>query len=60
MPWIYRKLYWWPPFQWFWTHCVPDKCQMPGCCRKGVRGNENIWNGMIVCDYCTAKHLLHH
>jgi hypothetical protein len=34
---------------------LPDKCQIPGCCRKGVRGNENVINGKIVCDYCHVR-----
>lgn len=31
---------------------LPDKCQCVGCCRKGMRGNENVIAGKIVCDYC--------
>lgn len=34
-----------------WT-LVPDKCQVDGCCRKGIRGNENVIEGVITCDYC--------
>lgn len=41
-------------FRWLWDF-LPDNCEMPDCCRKGTRGNENIINGKIVCDYCTAK-----
>ena len=29
-------------------------CQMPGCCGKGVIGNENVIRGRLVCDYCHA------
>lgn len=43
---------------------LPDKCDMrgEGCCRTGVRGNENrvlvpgtrdVW--LILCDYCTSR-----
>jgi hypothetical protein len=31
-----------------------DRCQIAGCCRKGVPGNENVIDGKIVCDYCHA------
>ena len=34
---------------------LPDRCQMPGCCRAGVRGNENLIDGKIMCDYCHAE-----
>lgn len=37
---------------------TPDKCEVPGCARNGVRGNENIVNGVIMCDDCNAKTLL--
>lgn len=40
--------------EWFWR-LLPDKCQEPGCGRQGVRGNENIIDGRIVCDYCTVN-----
>lgn len=40
--------------EWFWR-LLPDKCQMPGCERMGVRGNENRVDGMILCDYCHSK-----
>lgn len=33
---------------------IADKCQMPGCGRHGVRGNENIIGGTVMCDYCHA------
>lgn len=41
-------------FQALWV-MLPDKCEMPGCKRQGVRGNENIIDGKICCDYCHAK-----
>lgn len=34
---------------------LPDKCEMKDCCRMGVRGNENIVDGQVVCDFCSAK-----
>jgi hypothetical protein len=34
---------------------LPDECEVEGCCRKGVRGNENVVDGVIMCDYCHAK-----
>jgi hypothetical protein len=40
--------------EWLWR-LLPDKCQRVGCCRLGVRGNENVINGQIICDYCYAK-----
>jgi hypothetical protein len=40
--------------EWLWNF-LPDKCEMPGCSRKGTRGNENVINGKRVCDYCHAK-----
>lgn len=32
-----------------------DKCQMPDCDRLGVPGNENVIDGVVVCDYCVVK-----
>ncbi len=43
--------------EWLWRF-LPDKCEMEGCCRKGVRGNENIIDGKIVCDFCHIQQLL--
>jgi hypothetical protein len=31
---------------------------MPHCSRLGVRGNENIVDGRLMCDQCHAIHLL--
>jgi hypothetical protein len=42
--------------EWFWRF-LPDKCEMPKCCRKGIRGNENIVHGLLMCDYCHALYL---
>lgn len=50
--------------EWLWS-LLPDQCEVQGCCRKGVRGNENIiypWPerytelGIIMCDYCSSKY----
>lgn len=30
-----------------------DKCQFCLGAKGGVRGNENVFAGIIVCDYCT-------
>ena len=30
----------------------PDNCEICGGKNLGVRGNENIINGKLVCDYC--------
>ena len=38
-----------------WSKFLPDKCEMPGCRRKGIRGNENIVHGLIMCDDCHAR-----
>jgi len=32
-----------------------DKCEICHGKSGGVRGNENIIDGVIMCDYCTAK-----
>ena len=37
---------------------LPDKCSMPHCSRLGVRGNENIVDGRLMCDQCHAIHFL--
>jgi hypothetical protein len=34
---------------------LPDKCQVVDCSRRGVRGNENLVGGKIVCDYCYSR-----
>jgi len=41
-------------FEWLWR-LLPDRCEMPGCLRLGVRGNENIVDGKVVCDYCSCR-----
>lgn len=43
-----------PVVIWLWS-LLPDRCDMPGCCRKGIRGNENKIAGRVVCDYCCTK-----
>ena len=37
---------------------LPDNCERAQwglCCRKGARGNENIVDGRLLCDYCHAE-----
>lgn len=31
----------------------PDNCEICKGANAGVRGNENIVNGKVVCDYCS-------
>lgn len=49
---------------------LPDKCEVEDCCRKGVRGNENLIYPfkddpfvdymhdfyIVMCDYCTMRY----
>ena len=37
--------------EWLWS-LLPDNCEVDDCQRKGVRGNENVIDGIVVCDYC--------
>ena len=45
--------------EWLWSF-LPDRCQIEGCCRAGVRGNENVLEIMgspvILCDYCSMRY----
>ena len=34
---------------------LPDKCEDPDCKGDGIRGNENVYNGKLYCDYCSMK-----
>ena len=36
---------------------VRDKCQICHGNKGGVPGNENIENGVILCDYCSAERM---
>jgi len=36
---------------------TPTFHEVPGCCRQGARGNDNIVDDRIVCNYCHAKML---
>ena len=38
--------------EWFWG-LLPDRCEHPECRRMGIRGNENLENGVRLCDYCS-------
>jgi len=42
--------------EWLWSF-LPDRCEMPCCDRWGIRGNENVIDGKLVCDYCHVKML---
>ena len=43
--------------EWLWS-LLPDNCEQPNCCRKGVRGNENIReDGTVQCDYCSCREM---
>jgi len=43
------------PVEYLWS-LLPDKCARRGygCLRRGVRGNENLIDGEILCDDCTV------
>ena len=43
--------------EWFWR-LLPDRCEMPGCDRRGVRGNENVVDGLLMCDDCHARRII--
>jgi hypothetical protein len=36
---------------------LPDKCEVCHGDEGGVRGNENILDGILMCDYCHVKAL---
>ena len=51
--------------EWLWS-LLPDTCEVSGCCRKGVRGNEVVttpWPErypdirIVMCDYCNSKYM---
>lgn len=50
--------------EWFWS-LLPDTCEVDDCCRKGMRGNENLiypWEDwpdfhIVMCDYCNSKYM---
>ena len=35
---------------------ILDDCEVCGGTSGGVKGNENIIDGVVMCDYCSAKH----
>jgi len=37
---------------------LPDECEVEGCGRGGVRGNENIIDDVVTCDYCHIEQLM--
>ena len=34
----------------------PDNCEACKGARGGVRGNENVIDGVILCDYCSVDY----
>lgn len=44
-------------FQRLWS-LLPDRCGSPGCSRLGVRGNEHVVDGMVMCDDCRDRYLV--
>ncbi len=38
--------------EWLWS-LLPDKCEIEGCRRLGIRGNETEVKGILMCDYCS-------
>jgi len=51
------RSYFWPItgfINWLWT-LLPDKCTAYNCDRTGIRGNENWYNGKLVCDDCHTQ-----
>jgi len=42
--------------EWLWS-LLPDNCEVNNCSRKGVRGNENIVHGIVMCDYCHSAEM---
>lgn len=49
---IDRILWWVLPYRLF--HKLADRCEICHGERGGVRGNENIVDGIRMCDYCHA------
>jgi hypothetical protein len=43
--------------EWLWN-LLPDNCERKDCKRWGCRGNENIIDGEVVCDYCHCADML--
>ena len=39
------------------TQLYPDGCEICHGCMGGVKGNENVINGRVVCDYCHSAEL---
>ncbi len=36
------------------TYYLKDNCEVCKGAKGGVRGNENVIDGVVTCDYCTA------
>jgi len=41
---------------WLWSF-LPDGCEVPLCRRQGIRGNENVIDGIRMCDECHVQWL---
>lgn len=41
----------WPGPDWF-----PDNCEICNGIKGGVRGNENVVDGIVMCDYCSVDY----
>lgn len=52
---IFEFLFGWNQTLW---NFLPDNCERKNCKRYGVRGNENIIDGIVVCDYCHIKEIM--
>ena len=39
---------------WFYRTFLPDNCEICGGTNGGIRGNENIVAGIVMCDACSA------
>lgn len=59
--WLIKNLLWHVlPESWY--RKIPDDCEMPGCRRLGVWGNENVITiehdkRLTLCDGCTSRYL---
>jgi hypothetical protein len=36
---------------------LPDNCEVCGGAKGGVRGNENVVDGVVICDYCHVERM---
>ncbi len=40
--------------EWLWN-LLPDNCEVCHGRKGGTRGNENIIDGVVMCDYCHSE-----